>query len=77
MMRDKTDGYIYPFDEPYMLAHNICKVFEKDILALELGCNARISAEERFNPSKVKDATITLYQHIYEEVNGKEQIPES
>lgn len=25
----EKDGYLYPFDEPYMLAHYICKVFQK------------------------------------------------
>ena len=76
-IRNRIDGLFYPFDEPYMLSFFVCKVFEDDSLALELGRNAIPIARERFNPSKVKDATITLYQHIYEEVNGKEQIPES
>lgn len=64
MMRDKIDGYIYPYDEPYMLAHYICEVFKDDDLALSLADSARRTAFERFDSSKVTETTINAYKHI-------------
>lgn len=64
MLRDKVDGFIYPFDEPYMLAHYVCEIFHNDELAIKLGNSAAGSAKERFDPAKVAETTINTYKQI-------------
>lgn len=64
MLRDKVDGFIYPFDEPYMLAHYVCEIFHNDELAIKLGNSAAESAKERFDSVKVKNTTIDVYKRI-------------
>lgn len=64
MLRDKVDGFIYPFDEPYMLAHYVCEIFHNDELAIKLGNSAAESAKERFDPAKVMETTINTYKQI-------------
>lgn len=64
MMRDKVDGFIYPFDEPYMLAHYIEKIFESDSLCEKISICAREHARDRFNSDEVVKTTIELYKKI-------------
>lgn len=66
MIKDRTDGYIYPFDEPYMLAHYICNIFKDNDQAIHIGMAARKSAVERFDREKIVDSTLQTYKHIYE-----------
>ena len=39
-----VDGYLYPCDAPYMLAYYVCKVFEDNDRAIEMGAHARENA---------------------------------
>lgn len=64
MLRDKVDGYLYPFDEPYMLAYYICDIFQNDEQAQRFSQNARQSALKRFNSNKVKQTTLEIYKEI-------------
>lgn len=66
MIKDRIDGYIYPFDEPYMLAHYICNVFKNTEHAVYIGKTARQSALERFDREKIVDTTLRVYKYIYE-----------
>lgn len=64
MMRDRVDGFIYPFDEPYMLAHYIEQYFENDELCKTMGEQAHMSAMKRFDRDSVVDTTIKTYEQI-------------
>lgn len=61
MVKDRVSGFIYPFDEPYMLSHYICKIFSDDSLAVSLGRNASSTAAERFNVDDVVKTTLHVY----------------
>lgn len=74
MLKDKMDGFIYPFDEPYMLAHYICEIFGNDNLAAKLGKSAADSAKERFDPAQVVAITVETYRRI---VSAAETKPKS
>ncbi len=64
MLRDKIDGYLYPFDEPYMLAYYICDLFENDVRAQNFGANAKQTALKRFDSIRVKQTTLEVYRKI-------------
>lgn len=65
MLRDRVDGFIYPFDAGYMLAHYVCKIFAQDALAADFSSNARENAMRRFDSGRVKQTTVEVYKHIY------------
>lgn len=67
MMRDKIDGFIYPFDESYMLAYYICTIFEDSNLAITLGKNAQEHAKKRFDINTIINTTVNTYKKIMEE----------
>lgn len=41
MIKHEKEGYVYPFDEPFMLAEYICRIFRDENLAIKLSCNAK------------------------------------
>ena len=69
MIQDRVDGYMYPFDEPYMLAHYICNIFKDTNQAIRIGKAARKSALERFDRDKIVDSTLKTYKYIYGKLN--------
>ena len=64
MVRDKVDGFLYPFDESYMLAHYICEIFKDDEMARKMGAKARESARRRFDTNEVVKITASTYRRI-------------
>lgn len=44
LLFDRKEGYLYPYDEPYMMAHYIMKIFDDSKLAASLSENARKKA---------------------------------
>lgn len=67
MLRDRMDGYLYPFDEYYMLAYYVCNIFKDDELAASFGNSARNNAKARFDPKRVISTTIETYKRILEQ----------
>lgn len=67
MLRDRMDGYLYPFDEYYMLAYYVCNIFKDDELATSFGNSARNNAKARFDPKRVISTTIETYKRILEQ----------
>lgn len=64
MMNANDEGYIYPHDEHYMLAHYIKKVFdEKDAIA-EMTCNAQRHARVTHNPNENSFGVMEIYKNI-------------
>lgn len=70
MLTDRKEGFLYPFDEPYMLAHYIEKFFEDEELCIRMGNNAHIHAITRFNQENVIKTTLETYKEIYQQNNG-------
>lgn len=66
MLKDKEEGFIYPFDETYMLAHYINYVFESPELLIEMGERAQKHAKSRFDTKTVVETTIDTYKMIME-----------
>ena len=62
----KKNGYLYPADAPYMLAHYVCEVFGDAEKAAAMGERARQFALECFD----KAASIERYKEIYEAIVG-------
>lgn len=66
MICDREDGFIYPFDEPYMLAHYICQIFANPELAQSIGKKARENARKRFDAQLVVETTMKTYKMMIE-----------
>lgn len=64
LMVNKIEGYLYPYDESYMLAHYVCKVFEDSNLAVELGRKARAHAQITHNPKTNVNRLMEIYQQL-------------
>lgn len=73
MLRDKMDGFLYPFDESYMLAHYICEIFKDDELAVKMGNSAIESARERFDADEVIQTTIATYKQLLASKDGGDE----
>ena len=70
MLRNGIDGYTYPCDEHYMLAHYIMKIFANDDLAEQFSAEARKFAAVRHSPSKICQTMLDLYEEI---IDGTKQ----
>ena len=68
MLRDRVDGFIYPFDESYMLAHYVCRIFADDRIANEFSRNARENVKKRFDSDQVRRTTAETYVYIYNQL---------
>lgn len=59
------DGFLYPYDEPMMMAHYICRIFEnKDNLCDQFSANSVKKALDLNDPKKVADCNIKIYREI-------------
>lgn len=66
MLVDSQEGFIYPADEPYMLAYYINKIFEDDDLAIRLSKNAKKHAKFTHDPQRNLDGLLNIYNEIRE-----------
>lgn len=64
MAKHGETAFLYPFDEPYMLAHYVCELFADDDLAERLGNAAVAAAKKRFDEKHVADTTVSAYRMI-------------
>lgn len=53
MLIHNEDGYLYPYDEPYMIAEYVCKIFENRELAL--GFSEKSKEHARYTHSRDKN----------------------
>lgn len=60
------DGYLYPYDAPYMLAYYIDKIFSDQELAKSISIQGRESAMLINNPTINTSALIDIYKMILE-----------
>ena len=64
MMTDKVDGLIYPYDESYVLAHYIEKLFNDDCFCAYLSKNAIAHATQTHNRHKNSACLKNIYSKI-------------
>lgn len=60
------DGFFYPYDEPYMLAHYVCAIFGSSELAVSVSEKASTNARGINNPN----TNIKTLLNIYEQISG-------
>ena len=63
-VRHGENGLLYPFDEPYMLANYLDRIFSDPALAAKLGANAKASAAEQFDRKVNAETLCGIYQKI-------------
>ena len=64
MLTHGVEGYIYPMDEPYMLAYYIDRIFSDDELAMRLGSAAKKHAEKNHYREDIMSELIENYNVI-------------
>lgn len=64
LMIHNEEGYIYPLDEIYMLAHYIIKIFEKGAIVKEMGKKAHNHAKVTHDPERNFKQLLKIYEII-------------
>ncbi len=64
MMDHQKDGFLYPFDEPYMLAYGILQIFRSRELAERFSENGHIRASKTYDRNKNCKDLICMYDTI-------------
>ena len=60
------EGFVYPYDEPYMIAHYVCHLFGDDALAQTLSEHARAHAAHTHNREENLQKMLEIYREIGE-----------
>lgn len=62
-----NDGFLYPFDADYMLAHYIIRIFEEtDTTVKDISNSAKVHAQSTHNAVKNKETLIAIYKQLSE-----------
>lgn len=64
LLQDKTEGFLYSYDAPYMLAGYIDRIFQDDDMAVSMGKLARTHALKTHNPDVNYDKLLSIYYEI-------------
>ncbi len=64
LLESGKEGFLYPFDEPYMLAYRILELFSDEKLAVDLSKNARERALERHDRKQNGENMYQIYRQI-------------
>ena len=64
MLNHNKDGYIYPADETYMIAHYICDIFNDDNKAIRFSENASLHASITHNRQKNLEILLDIYRTV-------------
>lgn len=64
MLKDKDEGYLYPFGDYSLLAYYISKIFENPIDAVKIGNNARKHALITHDRKKNANTMIEIYKKV-------------
>ncbi len=59
-----VEGFLYPADEPYMLAHYVSELFENQELAQKFSGNSKKHAAELYNAEKNMSDLFNIYKKI-------------
>jgi len=71
MLKDREEGFLYPYTEPELLAHYIEEFFENDDLCKKMGQNARKHALKRHDWKNNAKQTLKTYESILEKKVGE------
>lgn len=71
MIDHGEDGFLYPFDEPYLLADAVCKIFADRDLAKRFSEKGRSHAMQTYDRKKNGENLLKMYQTIAN--NAKER----
>lgn len=71
LLEHGKEGYLYPANEPYMLAYYIQQIFENDLLSQKLSQCAKERMDKMSNVKKNIECLIEIYQDINS--SGKSQ----
>lgn len=66
LLNHQEEGFLYPADAPYMLAHYVCEMFQNDELALKFSAKAREHAQRTHDAIINTDTLISIYKEIAE-----------
>ncbi|WP_100401590.1 glycosyltransferase family 4 protein [Bacillus sp. FJAT-42315] len=64
LLSHQEEGFVYPSDAPYMLAHYICEIFADDQLALQLSKYAKRKAAALHNREMNDERLLEIYFQI-------------
>lgn len=64
MLEHNKEGFIYPADEPYMLAYYIDKIFSDDKLACTISYNEKIRAKKTHDQEKNLKNLLEIYEKL-------------
>jgi glycosyltransferase involved in cell wall biosynthesis len=64
MLEHGAEGFIYPYEEFYMITHYISRIFDNDTLALQFSVAARKHAKKTHNPEKNLKDLMQAYKEI-------------
>lgn len=64
MIQHGEDGFLYPFDEPYILAYDICRLFEDRNLAEKFSEKGQIHASRTFHRDNNLRDLLRMYEII-------------
>ena len=72
MIDDGVDGFIYPFNEPYILADKIIKIFENEELAKQFSVKGHGHAARTYNREENCRQLLKMYETIAKYAEEKE-----
>lgn len=64
MLKHNEEGFLYCYNEPYMLAEYIRRIFESDELAEKFSNNARNTAKKRHDPEYLVKNLVEIYTKV-------------
>ena len=59
-----VEGYLYPADAPYMLAHYLEKVLTDEGLSADLGRQGQVRARRRHDPHACTQQLLGIYRDV-------------
>lgn len=71
MIDHGKDGFLYPFNEPYMMAEYVCRIFEDEALAKSFSQNGHNHAAATYDREKNAKQLLEMYRIIAD--NAKER----
>ncbi len=69
MVEDGKDGFIFPYNEYYMMAHYVDRIFSSRQLCDSMSESARIHARERHDRDKNYIRLMEIYNNVLESIN--------
>jgi len=64
MLQHREEGFLYPVDAPYMLAHYVKKIFQDDNLSSRISLKAREKALKTHDKEENSDRLLEIYEQI-------------